>query len=190
MVSALFYPSNGRRAKMGISELDSGSQHRFLVTGSRGKSSVVRLLHTAMHAAGLQTYARITGVIPREFGPQGTKVISRSAGAHVEEMRWWLAQLPGTAQAIVLENSAITADFHALAGRWLRPDVTVLTNTFPDHQELWGPTTACAAQVLIQGIPKQGLVVLPAVLRSDDYLLNLLGARVASLFLRSLPIQG
>ena len=162
---------------METTKLDSGSQHRLLVTGSRGKSSVVRLLYAAMHSEGLQTFARITGVVPRELGPQGTRVISRSAGAHVEEMRWWLAQLPGSAQAIVLENSAITADFHDLAGHWLRPDITVLTNTFPDHQELWGPTTACAAEVLTQGIPKQALVVLPAALQSDDYLLELLRHR-------------
>jgi len=124
-----------------MGEIEAESQRRVLVTGSRGKSSIVRLLHAGMHAAGLRAYARITGVIPRELGPDGIRVISRSAGAHVEEMRWWLRQLPSSAQGIILENSAITADFQALAGCWLRPDVTVLANTLADHQELWGPTS-------------------------------------------------
>ncbi len=174
---------------MGTSELNSGSQpgpqpgsrpgsqHRVLVTGSRGKSSIVRLLYVAMHAAGLQTYARITGVVPREIGPHGNRVISRSGSPHIEEMRWWLGQLPVSAQGIVLENSAITADLHDLAGRWLQPDVTVLTNTLPDHQELWGPTTACAAGVLTQGIPEHGTVILPASLQTDDHLRELLRQR-------------
>lgn len=157
------------------------TQHSVLVTGSRGKSSIVRLLHAAMHAAGLQSYARITGVIPRELGPQGTRKISRSAGAHVEEMRWWLRRLPSSARAIVLENSAIAADFQGLAKRWLRPDVTVLANTLPDHQELWGSSSACAARVLVAGIPKNSKLILPVDLETDKYLLELLDRRQCQL---------
>lgn len=149
----------------------------MLVTGSRGKSSIVRLLHTAMHAAGLQTYARITGVIPRELGPHGVRTISRSAGAHVEEIRWWLKQLPVSARAIVLENSAINAEFQVLAGRWLQPDMTVLTNTLPDHQELWGTSSASAAEVLVAGIPGDASLILPVGLEADKYLMDLLRRR-------------
>lgn len=150
---------------------------RVLVTGSRGKSSIVRLLHTAMQNAGLQSYARITGVVPREMGPDGTRVISRSSGAHVEEMHWWLKKLPGSVQAIVMENSAITPDLQGMAGNWLQPDITVLSNVLPDHQEVWGPSSACAAEVLSNGVPKQSRVVLPADLRSNDYLVELLNRR-------------
>jgi UDP-N-acetylmuramyl pentapeptide synthase len=127
-----------------VSGLSPGSARRVLVTGSRGKSSTVRFLHAALSNAGLQSYARTTGVVPREYGPDGVRTISRSTGAHVEEMRWWLRKLPVSTQAIVLENSAISPDFQALAGKWSRPDVTILTNTVPDHQEAWGPTSACA----------------------------------------------
>ena len=147
------------------------------MTGSRGKSSTVRLLHAAMQDAGLQSYARITGVVPRELGPDGTRTISRSSGAHVEEMRWWLRDLPISAEAVVLENSAITPDLQDLAGRWLRPDITILTNTLPDHQELWGPSNASAAEVLVAGIPKQGQVILPVGFQADRHLLNLLRRR-------------
>ena len=157
------------------------TQHRVLVAGSRGKSSIVRMLHAAMHIAGLQSYARITGVVPRELGPQGTRTISRSAGAHVEEMRWWLRRLPSSAQGIILENSAINAEFQGLAKRWLRPDVTVLSNTLPDHQELWGESSACAARVLVAGIPKNSKLILPAGLETDKYLLELLGSRQCQL---------
>jgi len=160
---------------------DTRPQNRVLVNGSRGKSSIVRLLHTAMHAAGLQSYARITGVVPRELGPQGSRTISRSAGAHVEEMRWWLRRLPSSAQAVILENSAINADFQGLAARWLRPDVTVLTNTLPDHQELWGSSNACAARVLVAGIPKNSRLILPADLESDSFLMELLRSRLCQL---------
>jgi hypothetical protein len=134
-------------------------------------------LHAALSNAGLQSYARTTGVVPREYGPDGVRTISRSTGAHVEEMRWWLRKLPVSTQAIVLENSAISPDFQALAGKWSRPDVTILTNTVPDHQEAWGPTSACAADVLTGGIPAGGQLILPAGLEADKYLLNLLTRR-------------
>lgn len=156
---------------------ESNSQARILVAGSRGKSSIVRLLHTAMNSQGLNTYSRITGVVPRELGPLGDRAISRSSGAHVEEMRWWLRRVPDSAGGIVLENSAISAEFQSLAGRWLRPDLTVLTNTLPDHQELWGTSSASAAEVLVSGVPGNTRLVLPAGLASDGYLMELLRRR-------------
>ena len=149
-------------------------QHRVLVTGSRGKSSIVRLLHAAMTAQGFNSYARITGVVPRELRPDGIRSISRSAGAHVGEMRWWLGRLPADAKGIVLENSAISAEFQGLAGRWLQPDITVLSNTVADHQEVWGPGSDGAATVLAAGIPKHGKVIIPSDCAGNAHLQNLL----------------
>ena len=73
-----------------------------------------------------------------------------------------------TAQAIVMENSAISPDLQELAGKWLKPDVTVLSNTLPDHQEAWGPSSTSAAEVLTRGIPKGGKVILPDLLEGDS----------------------
>ena len=157
--------------------IHAANSHRVLVTGSRGKSSIVRMLHAAMSAAGLQAWARITGVVPRELGPGGVRTILRSSGAHVEEMRWWLRRLPRSAQAVILENSAISPDLQGLAGLWLKPDVTVFSNAVPDHQEAWGPGREDAAKVLVAGIPRGGKVVLPADLQHDRHLAGLLGKR-------------
>jgi len=162
---------------MPLSKTNHDKPLRILVTGSRGKSSIVRLLHTGLKNADLQSHGRITGVIPRELGPNETRVISRSSGAHVEEMRWWLNTLPKSAQAIVMENSAISPDLQGLAGIWLQPDIIVLSNVFPDHQEVWGPSGACAAEVLTAGIPTESEVVIPADLETDSYLVGLLNRR-------------
>jgi poly-gamma-glutamate synthase PgsB/CapB len=170
------------RWRLPFSKNRSNVSLKVLVTGSRGKSSIVRLVHTALKSAGLQSYARITGVIPRELTPSGVNTISRSAGAHVEEMRWWLKQLPASAQAIVMENSAISPDFQILAERWLQPDITVLSNILADHQESWGPSDACAAEVLLRGIPRTGRVILPSALKADRHILNLLESRQCQTF--------
>jgi hypothetical protein len=162
---------------------------RILVTGSRGKSSVVRLLHAAFTECGLDTRARITGVVPRELGPEGERIIERSAGAHVEEMRWWLRTLPDAIDAVVLENSAIAPELQELAGRWLRPDLTLLSSVVPDHQEAWGDGPAAAVQALAGGVPHGGRVVLPGSLSQNQQLLGLLAQRGCRLRLAA-PLEG
>ena len=120
---------------------------RILVTGSRGKSSLVRLLHAAFSACGVNTFARITGVLPREIGPGGReRVIRRVSPIHIAEMGWWLTQVPADAEALVMENSAVTPDL-------LRPTLVVWTTLRPDHTELWGATRKDAARALMRGVP-------------------------------------
>ena len=150
---------------------------RVLVTGSRGKSSVVRMLHAGFSALGVETWARITGVDPRELGPRKTRSILRSAGAHVGEMHWWLKGLPSTAGAVVLENSAVTPDLQELAAEWLDPSLTVFTNAVPDHQEAWGTMPGAAAHALAGGVPRGGTVVLPASMEYERPVLDLLQKR-------------
>lgn len=127
---------------------------RILVTGTRGKSSLVRLLHAGLSACGLRTYARITGVLPRELSPEGCRVIRRLSPAHVREMCWWLAQIPPDADAVVMENSAVSPDLQEAAGRWLCPTLVVWTTLRSDHQEAWGPGLERAARALVRGVPR------------------------------------
>lgn len=141
---------------------------RIAVTGSRGKSGVVRLLHAALCRCGIGAYGRITGVIPRELTPQGERPILRPGGGNVAEMAWWLRSLPKDAQAIVMENSAVMADLQGLCPRWLKPQATVLTNVRPDHLDQWGPGELNVLKALSHGLPSGGAVVLPAELAHSE----------------------
>ena len=60
---------------------------RILVTGTRGKSSLVRLLHAGLSAVGLRTHSRVTGVLPRELSPAGQRVIRRTSPVSFREMQ-------------------------------------------------------------------------------------------------------
>ena len=42
---------------------------RVLVTGSRGKSSLVRLLHAGLASLGVRSWGRVTGVLPKPDHP-------------------------------------------------------------------------------------------------------------------------
>ncbi len=137
----------------------SSIQIRILVTGSRGKSSLVRLAHAGLSSLGVPSWGRITGVLPRELSPRGERFIERTAGGHVEEMRWWLKQIPPDAGAVVMENSAVTPELQGLAARWLAPGLVVWTNARADHQETWGPSARDAREALLEGIPDRTVVV-------------------------------
>lgn len=141
--------------------------HRILVTGSRGKSSLVRLLFAGITARGLNTRARITGVLPRELAPAGEIVIVRNSHSHVLEMSWWLRQIPNDTEAVIMENSAVTPELQPLAARWLQPSLVVWTNAREDHQETWGIGQPAAEAALIRGVPQNApLVVSEEIMRS------------------------
>lgn len=128
-------------------------KHRILATGSRGKSSLVRLLFAGLAAQGLNVRGRITGVLPRELSAHGERRILRNAPGHIGETRWWLSQIPSGTEAIVMENSAVHPELQPLAARWLRPTLIILTNAREDHQEVWGKGRAAAEDALLRGIP-------------------------------------
>ena len=127
---------------------------RVLVTGTRGKSSLVRLLYAGLAACGLRTYARITGVLPRELSPGGVRVVRRDAPASFREMRWWLSQLPAGVDAVVMENSAVAPELQPAAGAWLTPTLLVWTTLRADHEDAWGPGVGGAAEALLRGVPE------------------------------------
>lgn len=143
---------------------DTLPEIRIAVTGSRGKSGVVRLLHAGLCACSLNCRARITGVLPRELTPGGERPILRAAGANVAELRWWLAQLPPEVEAVVTENSAVSPELQHVCPDLLRPTLTVLTNTRPDHEALWGTSEDDVLRALSGALPHGGRVVLPRAL--------------------------
>ena len=150
------------------------AKYKVLVTGTRGKSSLVRLMTAGFRSAGMACFSRMTGVIPTELSPQGVRRIIRSRGGHIKELQWWLSTVPPVADAIVVENSAVSEEFQPLAARWLKPDLVIWTNLREDHFEAWGPTKAGARLALFSGIPKKVAVVLGPGMNDDKRLLELL----------------
>jgi len=124
--------------------------------------------------AGMACFSRMTGVIPTELSPHGVRRIIRSREGHIKELQWWLSTVPPVADAIVVENSAVSEEFQPLAARWLKPDLVVWTNLREDHFEAWGPTKGGARLALFSGIPKKVAVVLGPGMDGDERLLELL----------------
>lgn len=148
--------------------------YRILVTGSRGKSSLVRLIFAGISAKGLNARGRITGVLPRELLPGCERVIVRNSPGHIEEMRWWLKQIPRGTEAVIMENSAVSPELQPLAARWLKPTLVVWTNAREDHQEIWGKGREAAEDALLRGIPEGVPLVVGSEIAASRRLLKIL----------------
>jgi len=133
---------------------------RILVTGTRGKSGLVASLCLLLHAGGYSVWGKSTGTRALSFEEGVWRTLRRTAPASVEEMRWWLRQVPSHAEAVVLENSAVHPELQPLAAQWLQPSAVLWTNALEDHQEIWGPGDDRAREVLLCGIPCNTPVVL------------------------------
>jgi len=132
---------------------------RVLVTGTRGKSGIARGLQEVLCRLGILAWTKITGVEPLSLGPGSTSVIRRSSGAHIGETAWWLRNLPESAEAVVLENNAVTPELQPLAARWLSPTLTIWTNARRDHEDVWGWSQDAPVYALARGIPEGGTVL-------------------------------
>ena len=75
-------------------------------------------------------------------------------------MLWWIRSLSRDAQAVVLENSAVSPELQPAAAHWLNPSLIVITNTRPDHQDAWGYAPDSARRAIMRGVPDGVPVVL------------------------------
>ncbi|MCL2093716.1 MAG: Mur ligase family protein [Treponema sp.] len=115
------------------------------VNGTRGKSTLTRMIHALLASQGLDVYGKTTGSAARLLLPDGSEqTIGRLGPANVREQRNMMlySAFTGTSRrrALVFECNAIQGELQQISSRWLRPDITVITNVRPDHvRELGSP---------------------------------------------------
>ena len=135
---------------------------RIHVNGTRGKSSVTRLIAAGLRAAGVRTCAKTTGTLPRLILPDGSEVpVFRPTGANViEQVRIVAAVSEMEAQALVVECMAIQPVLQWLCeARLIKATLAVITNARADHLEVMGPTELDVALALAGVIPRSGKLI-------------------------------
>jgi poly-gamma-glutamate synthase PgsB/CapB len=132
---------------------------RIHVNGTRGKSSVVRLIAAALRAHGVRTYAKTTGSQARLIAPDGHELPVYRPGLTnvIEQLRMiGLASRDG-AEALVIECMALQPHLQALCElRIVRSTHGVITNAWPDHLDVMGPTQRDVALALLGTTPVRG----------------------------------
>lgn len=132
---------------------------RIHVSGTRGKSSVTRLIAAAMNEAGIKTIAKTTGTLARMILPDGKEVpVYRPAEANIiEQKRIIRAACKAGAQAVVMECMALQPILHWISeGKLIRATHGVITNARADHLDIMGPTETDVAQSLAGIVPLNG----------------------------------
>lgn len=141
----------------------AGIEIRVHVNGTRGKSTVTRLVAAALRAHGVPTLARVTGTVARIVLPDGTeRPVRRLGPANVrEELRFlFLARRLGV-RAVVVECMAIRPDLqYATERQMVRATVGVVTNVRTDHTEVMGGSLPEIAASLASTVPRKGVLVL------------------------------
>ena len=116
---------------------------RVLVTGSRGKSGTVRLIHAGLLDSGVSAYAKITGTAAVELEPDGTETPTvRRGGAGISELPQVMVRAAKTgAEVGVFECMAIAPDLiHLVQAKYVQARIVVIPTIRLDHLEDEGLT--------------------------------------------------
>ncbi|MFP4459200.1 MAG: poly-gamma-glutamate synthase PgsB [Candidatus Zixiibacteriota bacterium] len=136
-------------------------QYRIHVNGTRGKSSVTRLIAGIFREAGYKTIAKTTGSTPRIIFPDGhEEPIQRRGGANIREQVKILNLAANMGvEVAVLECMALQPQYQEITEKkMIKANAAVLTNTRPDHLDVMGPTPEDVVDALSGMIPENGLL--------------------------------
>lgn len=133
--------------------------HVVHVNGTRGKSTVSRLIEAGLRAGGVRVFCKTTGTDPMTIDVDGREeLILRRGKANIKEqiriLRWAAEQ---NAQVLVVECMAVQPEFqHAAQHQILMADVGVITNVRRDHTDVMGTTLSEICDSLCNTVPKGG----------------------------------
>jgi len=135
---------------------------RIHVNGSRGKSSVVRLIAAGLRAGGLNTIAKTTGTSARIINNDGSdtkihRLRSPSIGEQVKLIRQFAKKKP---DAIVFECMAVQPQYQWISEqKMIKSHISVLTNSRLDHIDEMGTNIEQISRSLANTIPYNQTVV-------------------------------
>ncbi len=135
---------------------------RILVNGTRGKTSVTRLIAAAFNEAGLLTYAKTTGSDAVWIMPDGTQQHYRSGRMPniIEQVPFVRMAKRGNAHAIVVECMALRPENQEMTGEILVcPHYTIITNAYVDHIDEIGKNEEETVETLALSVWSKGIAV-------------------------------
>jgi len=133
---------------------------RIHVNGTRGKTSVTRLIAAGLREAGIRCVAKTTGTVPRFILPNGREVpVYRPGGANIIEQKQAVTMAAAQrAEALVVECMALQPQLQWLSeAKLIRATHGVITNARPDHLDVMGPTEEDVARALAATVPSDGV---------------------------------
>ncbi len=132
---------------------------RIHVNGTRGKSSVTRLIAAGLRAGGIKAFAKTTGTLPRVITDRGYEFpVFRMHGANIiEQLRIVAFAAENNAEALVIECMALQPALQSMTElKIIRSTHGVITNARPDHLDVMGPSERDVTLALLGTTPVKG----------------------------------
>ncbi len=145
---------------------------RIWVNGTRGKSSVTRLIAAGLRAGSKKVIAKTTGTSPRFIiDSKIEQSVLRLGMPNIrEQIRIFKRTTQYKPDAIVLECMALRPDLQEIESvQIVQPTLVVVTNVRADHLDVMGPTIKDAARTFIKALPKKCHLFLAENRLFDDF---------------------
>lgn len=144
---------------------------RIWVNGTRGKSSVTRLIGAGLRTGSKKVIAKTTGtkarfIVKDDFEKQVLRLGKANIKEQIGIFKMAAKEKP---DAIVLECMALRPDLQWTESMEIvQPTVVVITNVRPDHLDVMGPTTKDIARIFIDAAPRNCRIFTTASHIFDD----------------------
>ena len=135
---------------------------RIHVNGTRGKSSVTRLIAAGLRGGNFKTFAKTTGTTPRIINESGKdikihRLRSASIGEQIKLIRYFSKKNP---DALVIECMAVNPQYQWASEQYIiKSTLGVITNVRPDHLDEMGTTNEEIAYSLSNTIPFDSKII-------------------------------
>lgn len=136
-------------------------KHVIYVNGTRGKSTVTRLIAAGLRHQGMRVVCKTTGTVPVVFHADGKEeLIRRNGPANIREQLSILhLAAKEKADVLVIECMAIDPELQWVSqNRMLNADIGVITNARIDHTDVMGETREEILDAMMNMLPKHGMV--------------------------------
>jgi len=130
------------------------------VNGTRGKSSVTRLIAAGLREGGKRTIAKTTGSAPRIILENGDEIpIQRPHGPNIrEQVKICKFAAKRSPEILVLECMAVMPEYQWVTEhKIVRSDIGVITNIRLDHLDVMGPGIKNVTYSICNTIPEKAL---------------------------------
>jgi poly-gamma-glutamate synthase PgsB/CapB len=135
--------------------------------GSRGKSSVERMKAAMFQGMGYSVMCKSTGceamVLLATPGADAQEIFlyrARDKASLHEQRRVMDAAAVLRPQVFVYESMALNPTYTELLQQgWMHDDYTTITNTYPDHEDIQGPSGRDVADVIAAFTPVRGTLI-------------------------------
>ena len=131
---------------------------RIHINGTRGKSSVTRLVGAGLRAGGITNIVKVTGTFPRLILEDGTETyIHRKSSANIiEQLSIVKFAAKRKVKALVMECMALQPQYQTITEKhMIHSNLSVITNVRLDHTDVMGYSLPEIAHTLGRTIPRK-----------------------------------